>query len=171
MCVCVCGKGGWELGVVVCGVDSQDNVVKAGEEQRAPVRPHGVRFTRTLRLVTSSRSTCSRQSGSLSLCSHAALHLLRGSLPLPSLTCPTSAGPHSALPPTSSLASVQRRGCIMPMYDDSLAKELFISHRFADFRFRAALRPQKPYGLPGIGSPGRPPRLSQAPELLSFADR
>ena len=53
----------------------------------------------------------------------------------------------------------------MPMYDDSLAQELFISYRFADFRFSAALRPQKPYGLLGTGSPGRPPRLSQAPEL------
>ena len=30
------------------------------------------------------------------------------------------------------------------------------------FEFSAALRPQRPYGLLGTGSPGRPPRLSHS---------
>ena len=34
--------------------------------------------------------------------------------------------------------------------------------------FSVALRPQKPWGLLGTGSPGRPPRLHTAPELWSL---
>ena len=38
----------------------------------------------------------------------------------------------------------------------------------ARFRFSVALRPQKPSGLLGLGSPGRPPRLSPNSLALSL---
>ena len=44
-----------EDGGSVCGIDCKDNVVLCC----APVRPQDVKFTRTQRLVTTARFTCS----------------------------------------------------------------------------------------------------------------
>ena len=38
----------------------------------------------------------------------------------------------------------------------------------SEFKFSAALRPQRPYGLLGTGSPGRPPRLSHSSSALTM---
>ena len=39
---------------------------------------------------------------------------------------------------------------------------------FKSFKFNVALRPQRPLGLLGTGSPGRPPRLSHNSRALTF---
>ena len=38
----------------------------------------------------------------------------------------------------------------------------------SEFKFSAALRPQRPYGLLGAGSPGRSPRLSHSSSALTM---
>ena len=41
-----------------------------------------------------------------------------------------------------------------------------VTSTFTQFKFSVVSRPQKPYGLLGTGSPGRPPRLSHNDELM-----
>ena len=50
----------------------------------------------------------------------------------------------------------------------STVTHLLSSDTDTKFRFSVALRPQKPLGLLGTGSPGRPPRLSHSPRALGF---
>ena len=93
-------------------------------------------------------------------------------LPSPSPPPPTSPSPppptqtHTTPPlvsvtPGYSLAALTaaRRNCSLP---DSEALK---------FKFNVALRLQRPYGLLGTGSPGRPPRLSHSSCALIFLHR